>query len=63
MRTVSPERVNEPSTTASTPSSRAISRSRCFVPLYCIADVREMTFTERICARLAVSASVMPSAK
>ena len=53
----------DPSTMASTRSSRAVSRSGFLDPWYSIAEERAMTFTERIWARLAVNASVMPSAK
>lgn len=46
------------STIPSTPSSLAISGSDSFVCLYCIEEVREMTFRERICARSVINASV-----
>src|SRR5258708_4468176 len=63
IRTLSPERATEPSTTASTLRARAISARGFRVFLYCIADVREITRSDLIFARLVVSSSVMPSAK
>ena len=64
IRTLSPARSTDPSTTASTSSLFAISgaggRSR---PLNCIADPREMTRSWLIVARSAVNSSVIPSAK
>ena len=62
-RTRLPRSSAEPSSTASTFSSRAISGSESVVPLYCIADVREITRSARMRARSEMIASVMPSAK
>ncbi len=62
-RTREPLRCTEPSSTASTFSSRPISASLFFVPLYAIAEVREITRSDRICASCVMSSSVMPSAK
>ena len=53
----------EPSITASTPSSRAISGIGLRILLYCMAEVREITCRASIWARSAINASVMPSAK
>ena len=63
MRTRSPERCTEPSSTASTFSALAMSLSDLPERLYCIDDVREITRSARIFARSLISRSVMPSAK
>src|ERR1700682_6821133 len=63
MRTRSPERCTVPSMIPSTLSSRAISGNDFFDCLYCMEEVREITFTEPICARSVIRASVMPSEK
>ena len=63
MRTRPPARTTEPSTTASTFSSRAMSGRLFLESLYCIADVREITLTDSIFDRSVMSASVIPSAK
>ena len=47
----------------SAPNSRAICGKGFFADLYCMMEVREMTFSARIFERLAMRASVMPSAK
>ncbi|MFN2632150.1 MAG: hypothetical protein ABR610_01855 [Thermoanaerobaculia bacterium] len=47
----------------STFSSRAICGTLFFVPLYDIAEVREDTRSDRICARSEINSSVIPSAK
>ena len=62
-RTRSPSSSAEPSSTASTLSSRAISGSESPVPLYFIAEVREITRSARMRARSEMIASVIPSAK
>src|SRR5262249_20678285 len=49
--------------TASTFNSRAISGSGFRAPLYLITEVREITRSELILAKLAISSSVIPSAK
>ena len=36
---------------------------RIFTDLYCMVEVREITFSARICASSVINASVMPSAK
>ena len=61
--TRSPERSTEPSTTASTPNWRPISGSGVRVPLYCMIDVLETTFSSRTCARSVINSSVIPSTK
>src|ERR1051326_6863533 len=63
IRTRSPARITEPSTTASTPNSLAISGSAFCAFLYCITEVRQITrrFTAR--ASRLINSSVMPSAK
>ncbi len=64
IRTRSPERTTEPSTTASTSSAFAISGvAGRFLPWNCMADPREMTRSWLMVARAAVSSSVIPSAK
>ncbi len=63
IRTRVPERMTDPSTMPSTLSSLAISGSVFFVPLYCIAEVRETTRRVSILDRFVISVSVMPSAK
>ncbi|MBA7705721.1 hypothetical protein ES703_114557 [subsurface metagenome] len=63
IRTCSPTRSTEPSTTASTFNSRAISGSGFLTPLYCMIDVRDLTCSAPIFPRSAISASVIPSAK
>ncbi len=64
IRTLSPARYTEPSTTASTSSSLAISGvGGRRLPLNCIAEPREMTRSPLIVARSVVSSSVIPSAK
>ena len=52
-----------PSITASTFNSRAICGNGFRVPLYLITDVREITRKALICPRVAISWSVIPSAK
>jgi hypothetical protein len=59
-------RCTEPSMTPSTFNVRAISGSGgidLLLPLKFITEVREITLRARICARLLISVSVMPSAK
>ena len=63
MRTRSPDRTTDPSTMASTLSSRAICASGLRVPLSCITDVRETTRRFGIFASSVISSSVIPSAK
>ena len=62
-RTRLPTRCADPSSTASTFSSRAISGSDSVVPLYRIADVLEITRSALMRARSEITASVIPSAK
>ena len=64
MRTLSPTRMTEPSTTASTLSALAISGvgGRCD-PLYCMTEPREITRSALTVARSVVSSSVRPSLK
>ena len=56
-------RCTEPSITASTFNSRAISGRGVRVPLNRITDVRDTTLRALIGARFPMSASVIPSAK
>src|SRR5207247_2463167 len=61
---LSAERITEPSTTASTPSSSAICGSGFLcLPRYRIADVRDITLSARILDRSVINCSVIPSAK
>src|ERR1700679_3935121 len=53
----------DPSTTASTFNSRAISGRLFLAPLYCMTEVPEMTRSEPILARSVINWSVMPSTK
>ena len=62
-RTLPLTRSAEPSTTASTLSSFAISARGLSVPLYLIEEEREITFNAPIFARSVIRASVIPSAK
>jgi hypothetical protein len=64
IRTRLPARTTEPSTTASTLSSLAISGvgGRC-APLNCITEPREITRSALTVARSVVRSSVIPSAK
>src|ERR1035441_8472444 len=61
--TLSPERITDPSTTASTRNSLAISARDLPARLYRITDVREMTRNSLIREMAAMSSSVMPSEK
>jgi len=63
IRTRAPTRRTEPSITPCTPSSRPISRSGFLASLYCITEVRDITFSDPIFDRSVISSSVMPSAK
>src|SRR5436309_14539809 len=64
IRARSPNRCTVPSTTASTPNSRAISETDLFrTDLYCMAEVLETTRNALIFASDVISASVSPSAK
>ena len=63
IRTRLPERKTAPSITASTFSSRAITGSALCAPLYCMAEVREITRRALILPKSVMSASVIPSAK
>ena len=63
MRTREPGRRAEPSSTASTLSSRAISGSASEVRLYFMVDVCEITRSGFRRPRALINASVMPSAK
>ena len=62
MRTRPPSRSTEPSTTPSTPSSRATSGSGRVLPRKRVAEVRETTRKGFNRASSAISDSVMPSA-
>ena len=62
-RTLPPERTTEPSTIPSTFSARAISGSGLCADLYCMTEVREITFSEPSLARCVMSSSVKPSAR
>lgn len=61
--TLEPSRATEPSTTASTPSSRPISGMDFVEPLNLITEVRDVTRREPTLASAVMSSSVMPSAK
>ena len=61
--TLSPKRKTDPSTTASTFNSRAMSGTDRSVPLNCITDVREITVSAPIWASSVISRSCMPSTK
>src|ERR1035437_6683594 len=60
---LAPERITDPSTTASTRNSLAISARDLPARLYRITDVREMTRNRLIREMAAMSSSVMPSEK
>jgi hypothetical protein len=62
-RALFPLRMTEPSMSASTPRSRAISGSGLLARRYRMADVREVTYRAASFKSSSVSASVIPSAK
>jgi hypothetical protein len=63
IRTLSPRRTTDPSTTASTSTSRAICRSGFLTSSSCITDVRETTRRLGMVASSVMSSSVISSAK
>src|SRR5262245_60172168 len=63
MRILFSTRLTEPSTTASTLSSRDISGQLFLVRLRCGIEVREATRSDRIFDRLAINSSVITSTK